>query len=242
MRFFPVILILQGYCIYHAYKNQKGYHWYLIVLFLPLLGSFAYLFLNFGSRANLDTVSETIKGVINDDYEVEKLLKESKYSDTITNRIKLADSYASKQKYLQAIALYESCLEGYNADDLKTKEKLMVAKYFIDDYQGVEILGNTLNDNPSFKHSESRIVYAWSLAYLGNHEKAEEVFKDMDVRFSNYVHRSEFAKFMIEQNRSYEAKELLAELEEEISHMDSGEQRQKKAIRREINNLYKSVK
>lgn len=241
-RLYPLILILQGYCLYHAYKNKKEYYWYLLVLFLPVIGSLIYLFTNFGTQANLDTVSETIRGAVNSNYEVDRLLKEAKYSDTIANKIRLADSYASKQKYHQAIALYESCLEGFNADDLKTKEKLMVAKYFVDDYQGVLELGDTLNENPSFRNSESRIVYAWSLSFLGDYEKAEEVFKAMDVRFSNYVHRSEFAKFLMEQNRTFEAKELLSELEEEIAHMDAGEQRQKKAIRKEINNLYRSIK
>ena len=240
--FYPLIFILQGYCIYHAYKNQVGFHWYLIVLFLPIIGSLAYLYVNFGSEANIETVSEKIKGVVNNNYEVEKLIKDSKYTDTIANKIRLADTYASKQKYLQAISLYESCLEGFNSDDLITKEKLMVAKYFIEDYDSVQKLGDTLNDNPLFKNSESRIVYAWSLYFLGHKEKAEEVFKAMDVRFSNYVHRSEYAKFLVEEKRSYEAVELLTELEDEISHMEAGEQRQKKPIRTEINNLLRSIK
>jgi len=240
-KLYPLVFILQGYCLYHAYKNQKEYHWYLIVLFLPVIGSLIYLFVNFGSQTNMENVGETIKSAVNSNYEVDKLLKESKYTDTIANRIRLADTYASKQQYQQAIALYESCLEGFNADDLITKEKLMVAKYFMDDHEGVRELGDTLNENPSFRNSESRIVYAWSLHFLGNSEKAEEVFKAMDVRFSNYVHRSEYAKFLMEVNRSIEAKELLSELEEEIMHMDSGEQRQKRAIRKEINNLYRTI-
>jgi len=239
---YPLIFILQGFCIYHAYKNQKGYHWYLIVLFLPIIGSLAYLFVNFGSTANMDTVSETIKGVVNSNYEVEKLLQESKYSDTITNRTKLADSYASQQKYLQAIALYESCLVGFNTDDLMTKEKLMVAKYFIEDYEAVQKIGDTLNEIPAFKNSESRIVYAWSLNFRDNTEKAEKVFKAMVIRFGNYVHRTEYAKFLIEQKRPLEAKKLLTELEDEISHMDTDEQRRKKSIRKEINNILKTLR
>ena len=241
-RLYPLVFIIQGYCIYHAYKNQKGYHWYLIILFLPIIGSLIYLFKNFGTQVNIDTVSETIKGAVNSNYEVEKLLKESKYTDTIANKIKLADVFASKEKYLQAIALYESCLQGFNSDDIKTKEKLMVAKYFIEDYNGVKELGDDLNEDPMFKNSESRIVYAWSLSFLDDNEKAEDVFKAMDIRFGNYVHRSEYAKFLMEQKRPLEAKELLTELENEISHMDTGEQRQKKPIRREINNLLRSVR
>lgn len=241
-RFYPLILILQGYCIYHAYQNQKEYYWYLIILFLPIFGSLLYLYINFGAQVNLDHVSEKIKGVVDENYEVEKLINESNYSDTITNRIKLADAYASKEQYLPAISLYESCLKGFNADDIKTKEKLMVAKYFIEDYKGVQKLGDSLNEVLSFKNSESRIVYAWSLAFLENKEKAEEVFKAMDIQFSNYVHRYEYAKFLIEQDRSIEARELLIGLEDEISYMEPAEQRRKKSIRKEINNLIRTIK
>ncbi len=240
-KLYYLTILLQVFCIYHAIKNQKELFWILIVLFLPLIGSLLYLFSNFGSKTNLETVSETIKSAVNSNYEVDQLIKNSKYSDTISNRIRLADTYASKQEYHQAIALYESCLTGFNADDLKTTEKLMVAKYFTEDYEGVRELGDKLNDNPSFKNSESRIVYAWSLHYLGNQVKAEEVFKAMDIRFSNYVHRSEYAKFLVEENRSFEAKELLTELEDEISHMETSEQRQKREIRKEINNLLRSI-
>jgi hypothetical protein len=196
---------------------------------------------NLGPTANLENVGEAVKGVVNTNYEVENLLKESTYSDTITNRIILADSYAAKEKYLQAIALYESCLTGFNVDDLITKEKLMVAKYFIQDYQGVQDVGDTLETNPSFKNSESRIVYAWSLHYSGHSEKAEEVFKAMDVRYSNYVHRYEHAKFLLELDRSADAIALLSELELEISEMEISEQQRKKEIRKEINNLLKSL-
>lgn len=239
---YPIVFILQGYCIYHAYQNQKEYHWYLIILFLPIIGSLLYLYLNFGSRLNLDNVGESIKGAVNTNYEVDKLLKNSEYSDTFANRIKLADTYASKGNYLPAISLYESSLQGFNADDLKTQEKLLVAKYFVEDYDGVLELGDTLNHLPTFKNSESRIVYAWSLAFRDNLEKAEEVFKGMVANFSNYVHRYEYAKFLIKQSREFEAKEMLLELENEISHMESGEQKRKSPIRKEINNLLSSIK
>jgi len=238
----PLLFVLQGYCIYHAYKNQKGYLWLMVILFIPILGALTYIFSNFGKSVNLEEVGESIKEAMDSDYDVEKLLKESKYSDTIANRIKLADSYASRRQYGQAIALYESCLQGFNADDLMTKEKLMVAKYFSDDYEGVKVLGDSLNEQYAFRNSESRIVYAWSLHYLGLTEQADTVFKEMDVRFSNYVHRSEYAKFLIEENRIHEARELLIGLQDEISHMESGEQRQKRDIRKEITNILKSIR
>lgn len=240
--YYTLVLILQGYCLFHAFRNQSAYYWYLIILFLPVVGSIVYLYIHFGTKVDIDHVGESFKSAINSDYEVEKLLRESKFSDTIANRIRLADTYAAKQKYPQAIALYESCLEGYNEDDTLTTEKLMVAKYFSQDYHGVRMLGDKMNDNPAFRNSESRIGYAWSLSHLGESDKAEKVFQAMNSRFSNYVHRYEYAKFLIEEDRKIDARALLADLEDEIEHMGKAEQRQKRDIRKEINTLYKSIR
>lgn len=241
-RFSSFILIAQAFCIYHAYKNKKEYYWYLLIIFLPFLGSVAYLYIHFATRRNIDNVATKIKTTVNSNYEIQELLKESKYADTIANRIKLADAYASKNKYLQAIALYESSLEGFNKDDIKTREKLMVARYFVDDFEEVLKHGEYLVGDPLFKNSESRIVYAWSLSALDMKEKAEAEFKEMDVRFGNYIHRTEYVKYLLEQERPKEAKELLLSLQDEIAHMDRDEQRQKKDIAKEIEKLMRTLK
>ena len=130
---------------------------------------------------------------------------------------------------------------GQPARQSDKQQPIKPARYFNEDYEDVIKLGDDLNSVHLFKNSESRIVYAWSLALTDNKEKAEEVFKDMDANFSNYVHRSEYAKFLIEQNRAVEAKEILNNLEQEISHMEPGEQRRKKPIRREIKSLIQSI-
>ncbi len=240
-KFTSIILIVQLFCMYHAFKHRREYYWYLLILFLPFLGSVIYLYVHFATRQNIDTVKSTIQTTVNSNFEIDQLLKESKYADTITNRIKLADAYASKTKYLQAIALYDSCLEGYNKDDHKTREKLMVARYFVGDYSEVIKHGNLLKDDVAFKKSESRIVYAWSLSADGQNEKAETEFQDMDVRFGNYVHRTEYAKYLIEQQRPKESKELLLSLKDELAHMDNHERRQKKDIAKEIDKVLKTI-
>ena len=241
IRYYSIIGALQVFCLYHIYKNHRESYWYFVVLFIPALGSLAYLYVEFFTRNNIEKVSESIKNVVNPEYSIQNLLKEAKYSDTITNKEKLADAYASKGQYHQAIALYKSCLEGFNEADSGILTKLMVAQYFVDDYQGVVVAGSKLDGDPVFDKSESQAVYAWSLYHVGQHEKADEVFESMDVRYSHYVQRSEYAKYLIETNRSDQAKDLLSSLIDEFEGMDKTELRQKKAIRKEIEGLMKEV-
>jgi len=241
IRYYSIIGLLQVFCLYHIYRNRRESYWYFIVLFIPGLGTAAYLYVEFFTRNNIEKVSESIKNVVNPEYSIKNLLKEAKYSDTITNKEKLADAYASKGEYHQAIALYKSCLEGFNQADSGILTKLMVAQYFINDFEGVVAAGDKLDGQPVFDKSESQAVYAWSLYYVGQDAKADEVFQSMDVRYSHYVQRSEYAKYLIESNRSDEAKELLETLIDEFDGMDKTELRQKKAIRKEISGLLKEV-
>ena len=197
--------------------------------------------MEFFTRNNIERVSESIKHVVNPEYSIQNLLKDAKYSDTIANKEKLADAYAAKGQYHQAIALYESCLEGFNQADMGILTKMMVAKYFVSDYEGVVIAGDKLDGQPAFDKSESQAVYAWSLYYIGQDTKADEVFQSMNVRYSHYAQRSEYAKYLIETQRADEAKALLESLVDEFDGMDKTALRQKKAIKKEIMGLLKDV-
>lgn len=241
MNIFTLIGILQVIALIHAFRSNRDWYWYALIFFLPLAGPLAYFVYFFMTKQNIEKVENTIKGSINKNYGIEELLHESKYSDTIANRILLADKYAAGQQYLQAITIYESCLTGFNKGDLSTSEKLMVARYFVDDYDEVIKLGATLEKDPMFRHSESRITYALSLDITGDPAAAEDVFRDMDIRFGNYVHRTEYAKFLIANDRTGEAKELLVNLLDELSSMSRTERASKKLIEKEVSTIYKRL-
>lgn len=238
---FSLTGILQIFCLYHAYKHKRAYYWYLVILFLPVAGSLIYLAINFGTPDNIEKVSEKIRQTANPNYQVDALLREAKYADTLTNRIKLADAYAARQEYLQAITIYQSCLEGYNADDESTIEKLLVAYYFVEDYPQCVHWGDRLRGSPTFHKSESIIPYAWALYHTGDLDKAQSVFESFDVRFSHYTHRLELAKYYQETSRRPEAESLLQEIVEEITHMDHRERRMKREVLSEAKSLLKRL-
>ncbi|MEL6926827.1 MAG: hypothetical protein AAFO94_22495, partial [Bacteroidota bacterium] len=167
------VLILQAYCLYHAYKNDHASTWFVVIVFLPLVGSLLYLFTQVFNRPNVEQITENVKQAVNQNYKIEKLQKESHFTDTIANRLKLADEYLSKRKFEQAIELYESCLEGYNRKDPYIKMKLIGAYYKSGDYNSVLRHGMYLKNDPSFKNSEARVAYAWSLFHKGDTDMAE---------------------------------------------------------------------
>jgi len=238
-RFFPLILVLQGFCIYHAYKNNNLQRWFFIIFFLPFIGSLIYLYVHFYSRKNIENLSEGVKSVLNTNYQIEKLEKELKVADTTTNRIRLADEYVTVGRVEEAVNLYKTSMTGISAEDPELLMKLIKSGYLTKDYKTVVACGEKLKSDFAFKNSEERIAYAWSLYHVGQKKEAGIHFQDMDARFANYKHRLEYSKFMLETERPSEANDLLGEILEEFNQMDNREKSLKKPILREAKRLYK---
>ncbi len=239
--FYTIVILVQGFCLYHAFKNQKEFYWYILIFLLPVLGCFIYLLVHFYSPKTIMEAGEKIKHTVSMGYEIDSLMKEAKFADTVSNRIKLADAYASKGDYQEAIALYDSSLKGFNKDDTLTQEKLLVAKYFMQDYEGAIDVGKKLFNNHTYNHSESKIAYAWSHYYLGMNDKAEKLFQEMDIAFTHYTHRLDFAEFLFSSNQPQKAKDLLLKMKDEIEHMDPYERRLKSSIYTKIKEMIKSL-
>ncbi|UTW64384.1 tetratricopeptide repeat protein [bacterium SCSIO 12741] len=224
-RFYTPILILQFFCLYHAYKNKSESWWYILILMFPLVGCLIYLYKHFYSRQNVERVSEGVKQVINTNYHVDKMEKQHRFNDSVGNRINLADAYCGVGRFEEAVELYESCREGYLHDDPGLIMKLMVTHFQMENYRPVVELGKSLEGNKDFEDDSSRVAYAWSLHHLGDQEEAYQAFEIMDVRFSHYGPRLEFCKFLDASGKRDEARERLDQMLDEISHMTRRERK-----------------
>ncbi len=241
VRFTPLILALQGYCMYHVHTNKKGSTWYFIILFFPLIGSIFYLYNQFYADEKLwDTaknIKEGIKEMVDKDHRVDELLKKEKYSDTITNKTKLAEEFFHRKQYHQAIDLFSSCLEGFNKEDPEIISKLMKSYYQLKQYDKVIEYGDLIQDSIEFKKGDERVLYAWSQYHQGDVDLAQSVFKTYDQQFANYPHRLEYAKFLKASGKMMERQNLLNRMKEEIDHMDPKERKMKSDIVRELKKM-----
>jgi len=240
-RFYTPILILQAITLYLAYRNNAEQRWYWFIIFFPGLGSLLYLFDQYYNRKNVSSFTETIKEVINSNHKTEQLEKALRFSDNTKNKLNLAAAYMEIGRYADAIHLYESTLTGFMQDDPDVRMKLLDAYYRAKSYDQAIILGKKLESEKSFKNSDSRISYAWSLHYNGKTEEAETVFQYMNKSFTNFNHRVEYAVFLSETLKKQEAKVLLEELLEEFEHMRGPERKLHRDVSRKARNLYASL-
>ena len=241
VRFYPLIVFLQVFCLYHAYSNKSEQKWFFIIFFLPFLGSVFYLYTHFYSRQNLSQVKEGVKGTFVKNYKINKLEKELEFSNTFSNKMELAEEHSIVGNYERAIELYESCKKGLHADDAGLGLKLIRNQYLVENHEEVVKYGKELSAVKEFSNSKEKTAYAWSLYRVGNEAESKKVFEEMDLQFANYQHRLEYVYFLQDSNRISEAKEKIDRLMQEINMMDAYEKGINKLVIRDIKGLYNQM-
>lgn len=241
IRLYPIIIILQVFCIYHAYTNKAEQKWIWIILLLPLIGSGLYIYRHLYNRKNIDGLKEGIKESLIENYTINKLEKKVKFSDTYANKFELAQEHLKVGNNNRAIQLLDSCKESIYGNDAKLQMCLLQAHYSKNNFEEVVNIGNQLENNKGFKNTPECIAYALANFRIGDSEKAEEIFKKSDTNFSNYDHRLEYAKFLLDTQRRDLSNSKLQELHIEIDSMDPYERKINREVIRKIKALSRSI-
>lgn len=241
LRFYSPIFILQIFCVYHAYSNKADRNSFLLILFFPLIGSLIYLYKNIYIKDTLEDLSEGINHVFTDNYKLKKLERQLKFSDTITNKIALANEYVLNGAYEKAEKLYEDCLNGLYKDDPNVIIKLIYVYYQQKKYEPVIHYSTMIKDSPEFKKSTTKLYYAWALFHLEQLDKSEQIFKELNTPYSNYEERLAYAKFLHFIHKKEDSIQQLKELLNEFEFMGNTEKKQKKKNIKAIQGFYASL-
>lgn len=225
LRLYSPILLLQVFCLYHAYSNAKEHKWYFVIVFLPVIGSIIYFYVHFVTQQNIDVISDTVQDAFSTDPKIEKLKKELIFADTINNRINLADEYLNRGLSKLALEHYDKCLEGPYRDDAAILIKSLEANFLEKNFDEAITLGKKLTGDPLFKKSKERVSFALSLQHLNEIALADEEFQNMDIQYSNYFQRLAYSKFLHSIGKEEESRSKLDELITEINQMGRTEKR-----------------
>ncbi len=219
LRYYTPVLILQIYCLYHAYKNRKDYFWYLMIMMLPMFGAVVYLFTQVFNKNDLEKFSEEIVTAIVPSKKVKDAEKRLAFSDTFQNRVALADAHFENGDYENANIHYEAALKGNFQKDFYVIKQMMGAMSESQNYAEVIRLAEKIKDNYEFEKSHAQFIYGLALDKLGRIEEAEKNLKPIDQRYSNYEERLVLAQFYARNGKRDDAKEILDEIIVESEHM-----------------------
>lgn len=214
-----LLIVVQVYCLYHAYKNNKPFYWYFHIFFVPAIGSLIYIVTQMFNKSDAEKIQEDITSVINPTKKIKELEKKVQLVDTYTNRIELADAYFKNNDITNAIIHYKKTLEDTIQDDLYARQNLILCYFQLKDYEGVIEQTEFIKEKAEFKGSKQQFCYGLALNELGKINEAEVQLKQIDRPYSNYAERLALAKFYIENDRITEGKELLEEISTESKRL-----------------------
>lgn len=239
--YFYLIVGLQGYCLYHCFTNKNQYFWFFVILFLPAIGSLAYLVVNVFQQRDIEKVQEGITHVINPNKVIEDLEKGLKFSETFENRVALADAYLDAEIFDKAEEHYNASLVGTFKNDFYVNNQLIKALYFSSQFEKVLENSVRIKDSSKFKKSKASFLYALTLEKTGNIEEAERYLSIFDSPYSKYQERLELAKFYIRNGFSTKARILLEEIEKESEGMSKTSLRQNGVLIKKAKELLESL-
>lgn len=78
---------------------------------------------------------------------------------------------------------------------------------------------------PQFPRSHAHLLYAMALENTGRKEMAEQEFKKMKSRYSDFEARYHYGHFLIRAGRKEEARQLFTDMCSEVPHLGSREKK-----------------
>ncbi len=203
-------LILQAGCAIHVVKTGREYYWIMLIVFVPLLGCLVYIATQIlpelrASRGAHRARNRLLKA-IDPERELKRLKDELALSDSIDNRLALAEECHQAGRPDDAAELYQACLSGPFADDPHILLKL--ARVQFDSGESAtarQTLDRLKTTNPDFQSSDGHLLYAKALEKLGETEHALEEYAALSTTFPGEEARVRYGLLLASLGRAEEA-------------------------------------
>ena len=245
----PPILILtliaQGICVMHAMRNGNN-NWIWIIVMLPGLGCAAYAFSHimpelFGSYGIRSAAKRVMKS-IDPERDRRKLAQNLDRSDTVDNKRHLAKESLEMKDFAQAKSLYELCLNGIYERDPELMFGLAQAQAGLEEHANVrKTLEDLIAFNPEFRSPQGHLLYAQTLAALGENEKALQELSIAKDNFPGEEGRYCFAELLVKMGKTERARPVLEELIKRVRLAPAHYQKAQAAWVQKANGALKSL-
>lgn len=233
---------LQAFCAFHAYSNGSLQKWIYLIIFLPVIGSLIYIYQEILNNRRISAPKIDVGAVLNPGVKLKRLEEEVKFTDTFTNRMKLADAYLAAGYTDKAINMYNTSMTGAFAGNEHAMQQLIVAYYQQERYTEIPPIAKKLYKLPQFARSKAHIAYAMALEQLGNIDAAEAEFNAMKGRYAYFEQRYHYAQFLIRQDKIEDAEKILTDMLDEQPHLSAVEKKSNKQwfakAKDELKNIY----
>lgn len=223
--FYYITIALQLFCVVHCLRKGTQTSWIWLIVFLPLIGCLAYLYMEVFGRNSIQQVQSGVSDTFYPAGKIKKLEKQLQFSDTFNNRILLADAYLSAGDTNKAIQLYETSLTGAFTENEHVLMQLIIAYFRVGRYNDVIKITKKVYSKPMFINARQRVLYAMSLDKTGEAGLAEKEFNSMKGKYAYFEARYQYGLFLLNKNRIGEAQKIFTGIVNEFPYLSSFEKR-----------------
>ena len=224
MPFLILTYLVQVFCAVHALRRGHPIMLVFMILAFPFLGCLIYLFLVLipewsNSRTAMKTKS-AVRGALDPGRELREAAKALEVSDTVGNRLRMADELAAKGDAASAVPLYEGCLEGVYADSPEIMLKLAQAHFDAGDFAAAkDTLEGLIEQNPDYRSDEGHLLYARALEGAGEADKALREYAAVSGYYSGPQARCHYGLLLEKLGRDQQARQQFQMVVEGARHV-----------------------
>lgn len=209
-------LIAIGFVI-HAHNTGRPQYWMFILLFLPLVGSLAYvlfeLFPELANSRRARKVASDLRTVVDPHREWRELSTQIRESDTIDAKCKFAEECERKEMWSEAITMYRQAAQGYFADDPDLLRRLARAELGSGDAKAaLQILDDLRAKHPEYQNQGAHLTYARALEALDRLVEARAEYQALSGYFIGVEARTRYALLLDRLGEPLTARKLFEEV------------------------------
>jgi hypothetical protein len=172
--------IPQLLCVFHAYKTGRR-EWILPLLIFSFPAVIVYVIFEIYPEIKHGDFGKNAVRIFLPNWKIKDMQRKFNISDTVTNRLNLAEAYAEQKQYKKAIELAEVCANDPYINHSGIYLKL--ARLYFQDEQYEKALSffskaKELNYN-RFDRVEDELFVARAKDYLGDKDNAETDYKNV---------------------------------------------------------------
>lgn len=210
------LLIAIGFAV-HAMRTGRPQYWVLILIFVPLVGSIAYvLFELLPELANTRRargVASDVGTLIDPDREWRKRRDEANRTDSVEAKRALAEECERKGMWREAAGLYEAAAHGIFADEPWVLAGLARSQLGASDAHAAEATLDRLRAaHPNLEHAEGHLVYARVQEALGRMAEAEEEYESVSRYYLGLEARTRYGLLLLRRGSANKARSLFDEV------------------------------
>jgi hypothetical protein len=210
-------LLIQAGLIVHVIKTGRNMLWIWAIALLPLAGPLAYVVVEvlpslFGGNTARRARS-SVKRMIDPNRDLRRASAEVALSGNVDARRRLAEEMFERGQYDGAIEACRGGLTGIFEHDPTLLLGLARAQFAKQDYQAARgSLERLAGNNPEFKSSEARLLYARTLEAEGALAESEREYAAIAPDYPGAEARLRFGLLLKRLGKNEEARSVLSEL------------------------------